>query len=63
LLQRAALTGDVTASAGSNATAIANDAVTTAKILNAAVTLAKLANIADQTILETTRAELLLLSH
>jgi hypothetical protein len=51
LLQRAALTGDVTASAGSNATTIANDAVTTAKILNAAVTLAKLANIADQTIL------------
>jgi hypothetical protein len=51
LLQRAALTGDVTASAGSNATSIANDAVTTAKILNAAVTLAKLANIADQTIL------------
>jgi hypothetical protein len=51
LLQRAALTGDVTASAGSNATTIANNAVTTAKILDAAVTLAKLANIADQTIL------------
>jgi hypothetical protein len=62
LLQRAALTGDVTASAGSNATSIANDAVTTAKIFNANVTLAKLANIADQTILETIRAELLLLS-
>jgi hypothetical protein len=51
LLQRAALTGDVTATAGSNATTIANNAVTTAKILDAAVTLAKLANIADQTIL------------
>lgn len=34
LLQRAALTGDVTASAGSNATTIANDAVTYAKIQN-----------------------------
>lgn len=32
LLQRAALTGDVTASAGSNATTIANSAVTLAKI-------------------------------
>jgi hypothetical protein len=51
LLQRAALTGDVTASAGSNATSIASNAVTTAKILDANVTLAKLANIADQTIL------------
>jgi hypothetical protein len=44
------LTGDVTTSGGT-ATTIANDAVTTAKILNANVTLAKLANIADQTIL------------
>lgn len=35
-LQRAALTGDVTAAAGSNATTIANDAVTLAKIANAA---------------------------
>lgn len=35
LLQRAALTGDVTAAAGSNATTIANDAVTFAKMLNA----------------------------
>ena len=43
-LQRAALTGDVTASAGSNATTIANDAVTTVKILDANVTLAKIAN-------------------
>ena len=34
LLQRAALTGDVTAAAGSNATTIANDAVTFAKMLN-----------------------------
>lgn len=36
LLQRAALTGDVTASAGSNATTIANDAVTNAKLNNMA---------------------------
>jgi hypothetical protein len=42
-LQRSALTGDVTAAAGSNATTIAANAVTTAKILNANVTLAKLA--------------------
>lgn len=34
LLSRAALTGDVTASAGSNTTTIANDAVTYAKIQN-----------------------------
>ena len=34
LLQRAALTGDVTASAGSNTLTIANDAVTFAKMLN-----------------------------
>lgn len=44
LLQRAALTGDVTAAAGSNSTTIANDAVTTVKINNAAVTLAKINN-------------------
>lgn len=37
-LQRAALTGDVTASAGSNATTIANDAVTTAKLADATST-------------------------
>lgn len=37
LLQRAALTGDVTASAGSNATTIANDAVTYAKMQNVSV--------------------------
>jgi Major tropism determinant N-terminal domain/Repeat of unknown function (DUF5907) len=36
LLQRAALTGDVTASAGGNATTIANDAVTFAKMQNIA---------------------------
>jgi hypothetical protein len=50
-LSRAALTGDVTAAAGNNATTIANNAVTTTKINNSAVTLAKIANIADQTIL------------
>jgi hypothetical protein len=44
-LQRAALTGDVTAAAGSNATTIANDAVTTVKILNSNVTYAKLQNV------------------
>jgi len=36
VLQRAALTGDVTATAGSNATVIANDAVTFAKMQNIA---------------------------
>lgn len=36
LLQRAALTGDVTASAGSNTTTIANSAVTLAKMANVA---------------------------
>jgi len=40
--QRAALTGDVTAAANSNATTIANGAVTTAKIANNAVTVAQL---------------------
>lgn len=35
-IQRSALTGDVTASAGSNATVIANDAVTYAKLQNVA---------------------------
>lgn len=38
LLQRAALTGDVTASAGSNSTTIANDAVTYAKMQNVSAT-------------------------
>ena len=37
-IQRAALTGDVTASAGSNATTIANDAVTYAKMQNVSAT-------------------------
>jgi hypothetical protein len=41
-LRRAALTGDVTASVDSNATTIATDAVTTAKIAAGAATLAKL---------------------
>jgi len=41
--RRAALTGDVTAAANSNATTIANNAVTTAKIANANVTMAKIA--------------------
>jgi hypothetical protein len=49
-IQRAALTGDVTASANSNATTIANDAVTTVKILNANVTLPKLATQAARTV-------------
>jgi len=43
--QRAALTGDVTASANSNATTIANSAVTSAKIADDAVTFAKLQNV------------------
>lgn len=46
-----ALTGDVTTTVGTVATTIANNAVTTAKILNSNVTLAKIANINDQTIL------------
>ncbi|WP_312903254.1 hypothetical protein, partial [Chryseobacterium taichungense] len=40
--ERAALTGDVTASANSNATTIATNAVTTSKIADNAVTVAKL---------------------
>ena len=50
-IQRGALTGDVTASAGSAATTIANNAVTTAKIADAAVTLAKQANLAQDTLI------------
>lgn len=42
---RAALTGDVTAAADSNATTIANDAVTTAKIADAQVTYAKIQDV------------------
>jgi hypothetical protein len=50
-LQRAALTGDVTASANSNVTTIANDAVTTVKILNNNVTLAKIETLAARTLI------------
>jgi hypothetical protein len=50
-LQRAALTGDVTAAAGSNALTIAANAVTTAKILDANVTRAKLANSAANSVI------------
>lgn len=50
-IQRSALTGDVTAAAGSNATTIANDAVTTIKILNSNVTLAKIQNIGTDRLL------------
>lgn len=42
--ERAALTGDITAPANSNATTLANNAVATAKIADSAVTLAKIAN-------------------
>lgn len=41
-IERAALTGDVTASANSNTTTISDNAVTTSKIANNAVTVAKL---------------------
>jgi hypothetical protein len=50
-LQRAALTGDVTATAGSNTTALASNAVTTAKIADANVTLAKIQNIATDSLI------------
>lgn len=50
-IQTSAFTGDVTKAAGGTALAIANNAVTTAKILDDNVTLAKIADIADQTIL------------
>ncbi|MBL8551336.1 MAG: DUF2793 domain-containing protein [Hyphomonadaceae bacterium] len=43
-IQTSAFTGDVTKSAGGTATTIANDAVTTGKILDDAVTFAKLLN-------------------
>ena len=46
-----ALTGDVTSSAGSVATTIANNAVTTAKIIDDAVTFAKMQNIATDRLL------------
>ena len=48
--ERAALTGDVTAPQNSNATTIANNAVTTIKIINDAVDNTKLDNMATQTI-------------
>lgn len=51
LLTRAALTGDVTAAQGSNATAIGNDKVLTAHILNGNVTLAKMADIATSSLI------------
>ncbi len=50
-LQRAALTGDVTATAGSNTTVIANDAITTVKILNNNVTVAKMQQITTDSLL------------
>lgn len=50
-VQRTALTGDVTASANSNTTTIANNAVTTAKISDASVTLAKMANITTDSLI------------
>lgn len=43
-IQRSALSGDVTASAGSNSTSIASNAVTTAKIADSNVTTAKIAD-------------------
>jgi hypothetical protein len=46
-IQTAALTGDVTKTAGGTSTTIANDAVTTAKILDGAVTPAKLSSVAQ----------------
>ena len=48
--ERAALTGDVTASANSNSTTIANNAITTNKISNGAVTFEKLQNITGPSI-------------
>lgn len=50
-IQRSALTGDVTAAAGSGATSIAADAVTTAKIANANVTYAKIQNVTSDRLL------------
>jgi hypothetical protein len=50
-IQRSALTGDVTCAAGSGATTIANDAVTTAKIANNQVTFAKVQQITTDRLL------------
>lgn len=50
-LQRSALTGDVTANAGSNATTIGNNKVLTAMIADAQVTLAKMTDLAQATII------------
>lgn len=50
-IQRAALTGDVTAAANSNATAIGANKVLTTMIADANVTLAKLANIATDSLI------------
>ena len=50
-VQRAALTGDVTAAQNSNDTTIGNDKVTTAKILNGNVTLSKIENVLSGTVL------------
>lgn len=63
LLQRSALTGDVTASAGSNSTTIANDAVTNAKMANMAANTIKGNNTgagADPSDLTTTQVKTLL---
>lgn len=63
-IQRSALTGDVTAAAGSGATTIANNAVTTVKILNDNITTAKIldanvttAKIADGNVTEAKLAD------
>jgi hypothetical protein len=50
-IQRSALSGDVTATAGSNSTTIANNAVTTVKIADDQVTFAKMQNIATDRLL------------
>jgi len=55
-IQRAALTGDVTASANSNATTIASNAVTTTKIADANVTYAKIQNMTGSRILGNAQA-------
>ena len=49
-IRTSAFTGDVTKAAGGTATTIANDAITTIKVLNDAITNAKLANMGAATI-------------